>query len=536
MRDMVLADVVERNARLRGPAPAFVFEGHSLTHREFATRSFSLGNALLSLGLDRQTRVAVLAQNRIEYFEAFAGIGAAGLITVNLNWRLSPTELSRIVADAEPNVLMFDAASEAVADTLRQSPSIHHCVAFDAAPDWAQPYEALLASGDPGRPAIPVSHEDIESLVYTSGTTGQAKGVMISHRALLHAANVLAWEGDARTEDRMLIVMPLFHVGGKIEQMAFWLTGATTILHRAFEPAEVLRALHHDGVTAAHLAPTMVARLLDHPDLATTDRSSLRIVHYASAPMAVPLLRRAIEVFGPVFLQVYGMTECIVASILKPFQHVLDGESAAVRRLSSAGQPCFGVQVRTLRPDGSDTAVDEPGEVLVRAPSLMGGYWNRNALTLSVVRDGWFRTGDVGFLDEQGFLFIADRLKDMIISGGENIYSREVEDALMSHAAVQEASVTGIPDPEWGESVKAWIVLREGQEADAPGLIEHCRRMIASYKKPRVVEFTLNLPRLFNGKVDKKALRQRDAAGAGPAMIEPSAAILPESRRGGRDD
>lgn len=513
MSGMVIADVVERNARLRGAAPAFVFEGRTLSHRDFAARSFALAHALLALGVSRQSRVAVLAQNRPEYFEAFAGIGAAGLITVNLNWRLSPLELSRIVADCEPDILIFDAPSEALANALRVGPSIRHCIAFDAAPDWAESYEAVIASGSPVRPAVTILPEDIESLIYTSGTTGQAKGVMVSHHALLAAAQVISWEGDARTGDRMLIVMPLFHVGGKIEQMAFWLAGATTILHRAFDPAEVLRALDRDGVTAAHLAPTMVARLLDHPDLAAINRSRLRIVHYASAPMAVPLLRRAIEAFGPIFLQVYGMTECISATILKPSQHVLEGAPAAVRRLSSAGQPNFGVRVRTVRPDGADTAVDEPGEVLVHAPGLMSGYWNRNALTLSVVRDGWFRTGDVGFLDDEGYLFIADRLKDMIISGGENIYSREVEDALMSHPAVREASVTGIPDAEWGESVKAWVVLREGQEPSASALIEHCRTRIASYKKPRMVEFTSDLPRLFNGKVDKKALRLTGAGG-----------------------
>jgi acyl-CoA synthetase (AMP-forming)/AMP-acid ligase II len=507
---MVLADVLDRNARLRGPVPAFVFEGRTLSHAEFAKRSFALGNALLALGLPRQSRVAVLAQNRVEYFEAFAGIAAAGLITVNLNWRLSVPELTRIVADAEPDVLMFDGPGQAAASALREASAIRHFVAFDDVPDWAQPYEKLVGSAPATRPAVTVLPEDIESLIYTSGTTGQAKGVMISHRALLAAAGVIAWEGDATTDDRMLIVMPLFHVGGKIEQLAFYLAGATTILHRAFDPADVLRAIGQDRVTAAHLAPTMVARLLDHPGLQDTDRSSLRIVHYASAPMSTPLLRRAIEAFGPIFLQVYGMTECITVSMLKPNDHVLDGPAAEMRRLSSAGQPAFGIEVRTVAPDGTDTPLDVPGEVLVRAPSLMSGYWNRTALTLSVTQDGWFRTGDIGFLDDRGFLFIADRLKDMIISGGENIYSREVEDALMSHPAVHEAAVTAVPDAEWGESVKAWVVLRPGQDTDARTLIEHCRSLIASYKKPRIVAFTPDLPRLFNGKVDKKALRRME--------------------------
>jgi acyl-CoA synthetase (AMP-forming)/AMP-acid ligase II len=511
MTDLVLADVVERNARLRGGHHAFLFEGNSVSHRDFAARSFALGNALLRLGLGRQARVAILAQNRPEYFEAFAGIGAAGLITVNLNWRLSSLELARIIADAEPDVLIFDQESSALANELRSAPSIRHCIALDEAPGWAHSYAGLLASGSPARPQVAISPDDIESLIYTSGTTGQAKGVMLSHRALLSAATALSWEGDAHTDDRLLIVMPLFHVGGKIEQLSFSLTGATTVLHRSFDPAAVLRSLDGDGITAAHLAPTMIARLLDHPDLAMTAHASLRVVHYASAPMAVPLLRRAIDAFGPVFLQVYGMTECIVASVLKPFQHVLDGDPAQVRRLSSAGQPCFGVEVRTVRPDGTDTALDEPGEILIRAAGLMSGYWNRHALSLSVMRNGWFRTGDVGFQDAAGHLFIADRLKDMIISGGENIYSREVEDALMAHPAVAEASVVGVPDPEWGESVKAWIVLRQDHQADARMLIEHCRTMIASYKKPRFIAFTESFPRLFNGKVDKKALRLLEA-------------------------
>ena len=510
MKDMVLADVVARNALLRGDADAFVFEGRHLSHRDFADRAFALGNALLALGLPRQSRVAVLAQNRIEYFEAFAGIGAAGMITVNLNWRLSPAELARIIADCEPQVLMFDETSEELAAQLRDAPSITHCIGFDTNPHWAIGFAALLAGAATTRPKIAIDPEDIESLVYTSGTTGVAKGVMLSHRALLHAAASIAWEGDARTQDRMLIVMPLFHVGGKIEQLAFSLAGATTILHRGFDPALVLRALDDEGVTAAHLAPTMVARLLDHPDLPATRRDRLRVVHYASAPMAVPLLRRAIAAFGPVFLQLYGMTECVVATILKPHQHEPDGSPAAVRRLSSAGQPCLGVRLRTVRPDGTDCATDEPGEVLVHAPGLMSGYWNRHAMSLAAVHDGWYRSGDIGFLDAMGFLFVVDRLKDMVISGGENIYSREVEDALMAHPAVHEAAVTAVPDPEWGESVKAWIVLRQGQAVDEATLIAHCRTLIASYKKPRVIAFTPDLPRLFNGKVDKKALRQRD--------------------------
>ncbi len=250
--------------------------------------------------------------------------------------------------------------------------------------------------------------------------------------------------------------------------------------------------------------------MLDEKEARPSAARHLRVVHYASAPMAVPLLRRAIAAFGSVFLQVYGMTECITVAVLKPHQHVLDGHADQEQRLASAGQPCFGVELATRRADGSDCAVDELGEIAVRGDCLMSGYWSRSAQTLTALRDGWFRTGDIGCLDADGYLFIVDRLKDMIISGGENIYSREVEDALMSHPAVWDAAVTGTPDPVWGESVKAWIVLRDGAAVQPDALIEHCRTRIASYKKPRHVTFTPELPRLFNGKVDKKALRARD--------------------------
>lgn len=506
---MVTGDVVARNARLHADQPAFEFEGRVLTHAEFAARAFAFGNALLGLGLERQARVAILSQNRPEYFEVFAGCGAAGLITVSLNWRLAAPELARIIDDCEPQVLVFDAASAPLAAELRSRPGLRHLIALDEGVEGAIDYATLLAGSHAARPAVPVDPADIECLIYTSGTTGVPKGVMLSHRALLEAARILAWDGDARPGDRVLIVMPLFHVGGKIEQMSFWLAGATTVLHRGFDAAAVMRALAEDRVTAAHLAPTMIARMLDEKEARPSAAPYLRVVHYASAPMAVPLLRRAIAAFGPVFLQVYGMTECITVAVLKPHQHVLDAAPTQERRLASAGQPCFGVDVVTRRPDGAPCAVGELGEVAVRGDCLMSGYWSRSAQTLAALRDGWLRTGDIGLLDEGGYLFIVDRLKDMIISGGENIYSREVEDALMSHPAVWDAAVTGAPDPVWGESVRAWIVLREGETVTPEALIEHCRTLIASYKKPRQVAFTPELPRLFNGKVDKKALRTR---------------------------
>jgi acyl-CoA synthetase (AMP-forming)/AMP-acid ligase II len=231
--------------------------------------------------------------------------------------------------------------------------------------------------------------------------------------------------------------------------------------------------------------------------------------------MPVPILRRAIAAFGPILTQIYGMTECIVASLLTPEQHVLEGPEAETRRLGSAGQAFLGCRIRAVRPDGADAGTGEIGEILVRGPGMMNGYWNNTGGTVTTLRDGWMHTGDLGYLDADNFVFVVDRKKDMIISGGENIYSWEVEEALRSHPAVGEAVVIGVPDPEWGESVKAFVVARPGAAPSAEDLIAHCRSVIASYKKPRSVEFVEALPRSFNGKVDKKALRAPFWAGQG---------------------
>jgi acyl-CoA synthetase (AMP-forming)/AMP-acid ligase II len=219
------------------------------------------------------------------------------------------------------------------------------------------------------------------------------------------------------------------------------------------------------------------------------------------------MLRRAVAAFGPILTQIYGMTECIVASLLTPAQHILEGSEAETKRLASAGQAFLGCRIRVVRPDGTDAETGEIGEILVRGPGMMSGYWNNSTATVSTLREGWMHTGDLGYLDADNFIFVVDRKKDMIISGGENIYSWEVEEALRSHPSVAEAAVIGVPDAEWGESVKAFVVTRAGVRGSSEDLIGHCRSVIASYKKPRTIEFVEALPRLFNGKIDKKALR-----------------------------
>jgi acyl-CoA synthetase (AMP-forming)/AMP-acid ligase II len=407
-------------------------------------------------------------------------------------------------------VLIFEEQFRAQAESLRAQCGVEHCVVIGGtATDWAESYEEVIAAAPDAQPPIRPQPDDGVYLIYTSGTTGKPKGVQLSHRAILTAAIGISWESGVRPTDRMLIVMPLFHIGGKINQLAYMAAGATIFLHRSFDATAMLRCIEEERITSAHFAPVMVRALLDHPELASFRKNSLRSVQYASAPMSVAQLREAMAAFGPIFTQVYGMTECVVGTILHAHDHKPDGTPAEVRRLASAGQPFFDHVIRVVRPDGSDCAVEEIGDILIRGPSVMTGYWNNSAATVETLRDGWMHTGDVGFFDSEQFLFIVDRKKDMIVSGGENIYSREVEEALLTHPAVLQAAVIGVPDTRWGESVKACIVLREGCVASEDELIQHCRARIASYKKPRSVDFLDALPRLFNGKIDKKQLRAR---------------------------
>jgi acyl-CoA synthetase (AMP-forming)/AMP-acid ligase II len=505
---MNLRDIIFRNAQLYPDKDAIVFEDRRLTFRDYTSRACRLGNALLASGLKHQDRVAILAPNCPEYLEAFAACESAGLIVVNINYRLSAKELIDICADCEPKALIFHQQyAELAGELLKAASGIETVIGIQTTMHGARGYEDVLAAAPNTPPPVAIDDEDIAYLIYTSGTTGRPKGVMLSHRAIAESARSISHDGGAMTSDVMLIVMPLFHIGGRIEMLGFNILGATTVLHSAFDASEILRSFEEHNVTAAHLAPIMVQRLLESPDLQTYRRDRLRCIHYASAPMPAPVLRRAIAAFGPILTQIYGLTECIVVSLLTPAQHILDGDEKVVRRLSSAGQPFLGCTVRIVTTDGHDAEPGEIGEILVRSPGLMTGYWNNHTATVPTLRGGWMHTGDLGYADDDRFIFIVDRKKDMIISGGENIYSWEVEEALRSHPDVAEAAVIGVPDDEWGESVKAFVVVRPGAKPLAEALIAHCRSRIASYKKPRTVEFVEALPRLFNGKIDKKALR-----------------------------
>jgi acyl-CoA synthetase (AMP-forming)/AMP-acid ligase II len=504
-----LGAVVARNARLHADKPAIVFEGRTLTFAGLFEVACRLANALLTRGMRRGDRIAVLSQNCLEYMEVFAAAEIAGLTVVNLNWRLTVQELRPILEDCRPEFLFAEQQYASRADELATLlPGQERLLVWGVGGEATSGYEAFRNSGSPNPPAVQAQSEDTAYIIYTSGTTGKPKGVMLGQHGLLGSAYSIALDSGARPTDRMLIVMPLFHIGARIEYLSFAVMGATVFLYRQFDVNEVLGELEKREITVAHLAPAMVQMIMDAPSLPGRNFASLRLVHYASAPMNSSLLRRAIRRFGNIFLQLYGMTESVSGTILHPHQHVLDGTPEQVARLMSAGQPISTTSLRVVRPDGTHCEDGETGEVLLKCPANMQGYWNNTILQKEVLRDGWMHTGDMGYLDREGFLFIVDRKKDMIVSGGENIYSREVEEALLTHPAVADASVIGVPDEKWGEAVKACVVLRIGQSVGEAELVSHVRDRIASYKKPKSIDFVASLPRLFNGKIDKKALRE----------------------------
>jgi acyl-CoA synthetase (AMP-forming)/AMP-acid ligase II len=504
---LTCGDLIKRGRALYGTQAALLFEGRQFTFAEQAARMFRLANALLGNGLKKQERVAVLARNCSEYIEIFGACEIAGFVAINLNVRLSDAELATICRDSQPSAMIcskdFLAQARALAAQLS---CIRIRIAIGSEDADTLSYEHLVSESSADEPTATAGPSDIAYLMYTSGTTGGPKGVMISHAAMVEATRMLSHEGGISSTDKALIVMPLFHLGGKIEQMNFNLMGAEVVLKAAFDAEDILDTIEKERVTAAHFAPAMIQRLLDVLEAKPYDVSTLRCVHYASAPMPGPLLRRALDRMGPIFVQVYGMTECLIGTILKAHQHLLSSPEGE-RRLRSAGQPLLGNEVKIVREEGTACDTGEIGEILFRSPTIMSGYWNKPELTAEVVRDGWIHTKDLGFVDGSKFVYVVDRKKDMIISGGENIYSWEVEEALRAHPDVADVAVIAVPDEVWGESVKACVQMRPGRSASEVELIDYTRSKIASYKKPRSIDFVQSLPRLFNGKIDKKALR-----------------------------
>jgi acyl-CoA synthetase (AMP-forming)/AMP-acid ligase II len=502
-----LGDILRHNAHKFPDEPAYIWNDAPVSFAALFERAKRLSAALWAIGLRPQDRLAIYSQNTVEFMQAYAACELTGYIASGVNWRLAAPEIAAILADARPKVLAFEAQYTAIVEQIREAaPFIETFLCFGGeVPDWAQDYDQFTDGGDPAGAPAGSTPEQIAHLIYTSGTTGRPKGVMRTHAGEVAAAQLFATECGFTISERLQISMPVFHVGARFLQMGVHARGGCVVLHHAFDPAETARAIARHRVTATHMAPTMVQALLDLPGIETADLLSLQTIVYSAAPMPTPLLRRGLARLGPVFLQLYGMTEGAGTTLHKR-QHRLDGSAADERRLGSVGQAAPSIDIRIVDDEGADLPLGSPGEILLSTDTRMLGYWNNTAATLEVLRDGWYHSGDMGFLDENGFLFLVDRKKDMIVSGGENIYSREVEEALAAHPAVRDVAVIGVPDPYWGEAVHA-VVVADGP-VTAAALTEHSKTLIASYKKPKSIAFVDELPRLPSGKINKVRLRE----------------------------
>jgi acyl-CoA synthetase (AMP-forming)/AMP-acid ligase II len=506
---VILGSSYLRNARYFPDSVALADPYGELTHAQFLDRVMRLVNALVQEGVRRQDRIAVLSFNSREMVEIMAAAELGGFIVLPLNHRLAIPEFVEIARDATPRILFYQSelAEQAKAIAAATDTAL---ICMDGPVGDTSEYEQMVRASSSVQLLQQASEDDGVHLIYTSGTTGRAKGVLLSQRGQVEMVRTMSAASAVHMSDRLLLVMPLFHVGGKSQQLTHQWQGATIHLQPKFDPAKLVAALKQYEITTAHLAPVMLRAVLE-TGVSAKDLPSLRTIIYASSPIPERELVQAIDRFGSMFIQYYGMTETgPLCTLLDKQFHVITGDAKVDARLRSAGHPQLGVDVEVRRTDGAVCKPGEPGEVCVLAPSLMLGYWNAaEKRALPVPRD-WLATGDMGYLGEDGFLYLIDRKKDMIVSGGENIYSREVEAALLVHPTVREAAVIGVPHPKWGECVAAYVVCDPDRPVTEQDLVAHCRGQIASYKKPHHIFFVQTLPRLgATGKIDKKALRAK---------------------------
>jgi fatty-acyl-CoA synthase len=506
-------------AQIFGRKIGVVCGGHRFTYREFNERCDRLSSALLGLGLRAGDVVAYLSFNCHRLLEGYYGVPQIGAILLPLNIRLSTEELAYILNDAAPRVLCFDPEFLGLVESLRRQVSCieHYVTLRGLTPAWANPltYDELVAKAEAHEFDYRRLDEDsVAELFYTSGTTAHPKGVMLTHRNLyLHALYTAL--GCRGTDNEVHVyTVPLFHVNSWGAPHILALTGARHVMIRKFDPVTVLQIVDRERVTRLFVVPTMMIALLNHPEFAKYDLSSVRQVMMGGAPTNTALVQEVERKLpGCVAMGGYGLTETSPVLTIAHIKDHLTGDPPDVqlRRKATAGFAFAGSEIRVVDSDGNDVSADGKtvGEVIVRGDAVMEGYWKQPAETNKVIRDDWFRTGDLATIDEEGYVLIVDRVKDMVLSGGENVATAEIERVLYQHPAVLECAVIAVPDDTWGEVPKALVVLRDGQSTLERDLLDHCRLHLAGFKVPKSMEFREELPKGGTGKILKRVLREK---------------------------
>jgi acyl-CoA synthetase (AMP-forming)/AMP-acid ligase II len=515
---MTLGDIVTDNAVRFPDVAAYRHGERMITHAQLRDRGVRLVSAMAAVGVRRRDRIAVLSRNGIEFGELNAATQLSGIILATINFRLSPREMGDVLRRVSPSIVFCtDEFAPVIAQLAADLPGSPVLVAIGGEPPAGTiGYERFIESGGGGEPEFAARPDDIAHLLFTSGTTGASKCCILGQREMRDVALTMNVEMRCGSQDRGLINMPMFHVGALAIVGGLHARGGTVVLQRQFDAAEAARLIPTERITVLHLAPVMLKALLDEAG-DDAGLESLRTVVYSAAPMTTATLRRALAVMPAAgFLNLYGQTEVIVSGLPREL-HALDGQDAA-KRLSSVGFPFPGTRVRIVDDDGHDVPVGEPGEIIVRSGSMFRGYWQDQAATEATLRNGWCHTGDIGRTDERGLLYLVDRKQDVIISGGENVYSPEVEDALSAVDGVAACAVVGVPDDRWGEAVCAVVVPAAGASPTLEALQGGVRQRLARYKVPRRLVLLSDLPVLASGKVDKKRLRAELAADVNQAV------------------
>ena len=512
---MNLGLYLARGARQWADRPAVLFRNGALSYRDLELRSNRLAHALKALGLQRGDRVAVVSPNRPEIVELECALYKAGLVKVALNSRLAPQELADALANAEPVACLAGPEHRQMVDDAAQGVAgLEHRIAFDPEPDGAQAgwrdYEELLAAASDVHLHEEMRPEELAVLHYTSGSTGKLKAAMqtVGNRFASLRKNAMG-RMHAAPGDVLMLSGPITHASGMfIQPMLF--QGATILLMEGFRPSEYLEAIEKHRVTMAFLVPAMIYALLAEPSIGTRDLSSLRLLSYGAAPMSPARIREAWAAFGPVLAQGYGAGETTGGVVgLGIADHAAAIEGGREGLLSACGRPFCESDVQVLDDAGCPVSGDAVGEICVRGPDVFAGYWREPEQTAQALdAQGWLRTGDLARVDEQGYIFIVDRKKEMLVSGGFNIYPSEIESVLAQHPAIYEVCVVGVPDDHWGETVKAVVVLRDGAQADDSAIMDFCRGRLADFKRPRSVDFVPQLPKNGNGKLSRKDVRE----------------------------
>ena len=493
-----------------------VFEGTRLTYASALERVRRLATSLQKLGVKPGDRVAALQTNSNQFIETYYATATLGATFVPLNYRAKQPEIEYMVTAADVKVLFV--GSRYVDQIKQLQPkftSVTHYVAMEGSSPGMLDFEKLVADGSPDIDDAEVDESDVTILMYTSGTTSLPKGVMLTYGDFTNYVVGTVEMADGTDRGTSLLCAPLYHIAGTANIMTAIWAGRKIVVLKQFEPREWLEAVHKEKITHAFVVPTMMKQLIDHPEFSKFDMSSLQNLSYGGAPMPFPVIRKAIEVFpkGTGFVNAFGQTETTsTLTVLGPADHRLDGPQAEVernlKRLTSVGLPLPDVEVQVLDDDNKPLPANEIGEVVIRTPRVMKGYAGQESATAALLdADGWLHTRDMGYLDEDGYVYLVGRKDDIIIRGGENIAPAEIEAVLHAHPSVDEAAVIGVPDVDWGQKIAAFVALRPGKTASNDELADFCRQRLASFKKPEIIRFVDALPKNPLGKILKKELK-----------------------------